>query len=173
MIKKPDIVIHNQSQWLPNTSIILNCVNFLQKYNMSITFAEIPSKQIISTKRNNNITSEKMSKLQGVWLEEYFYLIVPEASNWSWYGDLATSEDGLFVCTLWQVSVCRLFVEKYSGGSSTKCSLHGQSATSDKSRLFRCFDKQYHVKERANLDQSIWPGEEIKYPIGKLNQVLL
>lgn len=33
---------------------------------MSITFAEIPSKQIISTKRNNNITAEKMSKLQGV-----------------------------------------------------------------------------------------------------------
>lgn len=72
MIKKPDIVIHNQSRWLPNTSIILNCVNFLQKYNISITFAEIPSKQIISTKRNNNITAEKMSKLQGVWLEEYF-----------------------------------------------------------------------------------------------------
>lgn len=172
MIKKPDIVIHNQSRWLPNTSIILNCVIFWQNYNMSITFAEIPSKQIISTKRNNNITAEKMSKLQGVWLEEYFISLFLKPVTGHGI-DLATSEDGLFVCTLWQVSLCRLFVEKYSGGSSTKCSLHGQSATSDKSRLFRCFDKQYHVKERANLDQSIWPGEEIKYPIGKLNQVLL
>lgn len=112
-----------------------------------------------------------MSKLQGVWLGEYFvsWFLTPvighreRAYIWGWFVCVYTGTD--FDVS----SICG----KYSGGSSTKCSIHGQSASSDKSRLFRCFDKQYHVKERANLDQSIWPGEEIEYPIGKIYQVLL